>query len=125
LSRECPAIGASSSDSRSLGPSDTPLELDSDSSTSILFLRTHFLAMTYTFFMSLAFIFFCFFLLCFDRLAFLLLGPASTMDWSLSDTSTTIGGSGSAGGWSVLGTKTGWPALVAAVSWSTSIAAVS
>jgi uncharacterized protein YjbI with pentapeptide repeats len=46
LSRECPAMGASSSDSRSLGPSDTPLELDSDSSTLILFLRTHFLAMT-------------------------------------------------------------------------------
>ena len=46
LSRECPAIGISSSDSRSLGPSDTPLELNSDSSTLILFLRTHFLAMT-------------------------------------------------------------------------------
>ncbi len=46
LSRECPAMGASSSDSRSLGPSDTPLELDSDTSTLILFLRTHFLAMT-------------------------------------------------------------------------------
>jgi hypothetical protein len=46
LSRECPAMGASSSVSRSLGPSDTPLELDSDSPTLILFLRTHFLAMT-------------------------------------------------------------------------------
>jgi hypothetical protein len=46
LSRECPAMGASSSDSRSLGPSDTPLELDSDTSTSILFSRTHLLAMT-------------------------------------------------------------------------------
>ncbi len=46
LSRECPAMGVSSSDSRSLGPSDTPLELDSDLSTLILFFRTHFLAMT-------------------------------------------------------------------------------
>ena len=46
LSRECPAMGASSSDSRSLGPSDTPLELDSDTSTSILFSRIYLLAMT-------------------------------------------------------------------------------